>query len=104
MPALAQSRFFTRRRLLLWGLLLLLGLLQYRLWWGHGGMVQLDHGQEVLAKATAQNEAMKKRNTAIAADVADLAKGGVAIEARARRQLGMIHKGETFYLVVHPSN
>jgi cell division protein FtsB len=37
------------------------------------------------------------------AEVADLKAGGPAIEAYARYTLGMIKPGETFYLVVDPT-
>ena len=38
----------------------------------------------------------------LAAEVLDLKKGTVAIEERARTDLGMVGKGETFYQVVQP--
>ncbi|HEU0197341.1 MAG TPA: septum formation initiator family protein [Nevskiaceae bacterium] len=93
----------TRHGVLTLALLVLLGLLQYRLWWGDGGVVSLHAAQARLAHATARTDGMKKRNDTLSAYVSELAKGGSAIEARARTQLGMIHKGETFYLVVKPA-
>ncbi|HEX7381327.1 MAG TPA: cell division protein FtsB [Nevskiaceae bacterium] len=83
-------------------LAVLLALLQYRLWWGAGGLVSLHRAQGVLASEQARNATLRDRNASLSADVSDLAKGGPAIEARAREELGMIHQGETFYLIVHP--
>lgn len=92
----------TRYQLLALALGVLLGLLQYRLWWGAGGLIALHRAQVVLAAEQSHNETLRDRNASLSADVADLAKGGPAIEARAREELGMIHQGETFYLIVHP--
>lgn len=48
----------------------------------------------------AENSQLRERNQALAAEVADLKQGVDAIEERARRELGMIKKGETFYQVI----
>jgi cell division protein FtsB len=50
------------------------------------------------------NAELRKRNAVLDAVVADLRAGGPAIEAQARANLGMIRKGETFYLVVAPAS
>ena len=77
----------------------LLAGLQYRLWIADGGLAQTHKlGQEVEARAT-EVEELRARNAALEAEVADLKSGSAAIEARARESLGMIRKGETFYLV-----
>lgn len=88
------------RRLLGFALLVVLAILQGQLWFGNGGIIALQRTQGVLAHVTALNDSARKRNGVEAADVADLKKNGAAVEARARGELGMIHKGETFYLVV----
>lgn len=49
-----------------------------------------------------ENVQLKLRNTQLENEVADLKTGAAALEARARMSLGMIKKGETFYLVVEP--
>jgi cell division protein FtsB len=47
-----------------------------------------------------QNELLKKRNQALMQQVQGLKNNNEAVEARARHELGMIKKGETFYQVV----
>jgi len=81
-------------------LLTLLVALQYRLWLGAGGVVELRRIESQIAEQKAQNEALRARNRALAAEVRDLKNGLDAIEARARAQLGMIGADETFYRVI----
>lgn len=81
-------------------LLLLLALLQYRLWFGDGGVIDMQHMQQAVDAQQLQIEALKERNEALAAEVKDLKQGVAAIEERARSELGMIKKDETFYQVV----
>ena len=75
-------------------------LVQYQLWFGAGGIKQVFVMRNNLAKQSKQNDQIKKRNDQMQADTTDLKKGGQAIEERARNELGMIKKGETFYQVV----
>ena len=49
-----------------------------------------------------QNARLRERNRTLAAEVQDLKKGTTAIEERARSDLGMVGKSETFYQVVSP--
>lgn len=51
----------------------------------------------------AQNEALRERNAALEAEVLNLKTGRAAAEERARTDLGMIGKSETFYQVVPAS-
>lgn len=81
-------------------LLALLAWLQYRLWFGAGGTRQVAALQERVDQQRRQNEGLRDRNAALAAEVADLKSGEAAIEERARSELGMIKPGETFYRVV----
>jgi len=46
------------------------------------------------------NQELEKRNDILQVEVVDLKNGVEAIEERARSKLGMIGKGETFYLIV----
>lgn len=81
-------------------LLALLVLLQYRLWLGEGGMREVGRLRAEIATQRQENESLRERNRTLAAEVQDLKKGTVAIEERARTDLGMIGKTETFYQVV----
>jgi cell division protein FtsB len=87
-------------KLLAAGLLALLLLLQYRLWLGEGGTREVARLREEISAQRAENEQLKVRNRTLAAEVQDLKKGTTAIEERARTDLGMVGKGETFYQVV----
>jgi cell division protein FtsB len=83
-------------------LVLLIGL-QLKLWVGDGGMREVRVLHQHVAEQRQQNEQLKQRNQALAADVDDLKHGDQAVEARARSELGLIRPGETFYQVVEPA-
>lgn len=80
----------------------LLLLLQYDLWIAGNGVRQMQQLQREIATQRRADHKMRKRNDALEAEVKDLKTGLGAVEALARRELGMIGKGETFYQVVHP--
>jgi cell division protein FtsB len=90
-------------KLLAAALVVLLVLLQYRLWLGEGGMREVRRLHAEIEAQRDENQQLKERNRTLAAEVLDLKKGTVAIEERARTDLGMVGKGETFYQVVPPS-
>jgi cell division protein FtsB len=82
------------------GLLTLGVVLQIRLWSGSGGMPEVWRLQARMAEQRAENDALAKRNGALAADVADLKDGREAVEERARAELGMVRPDEVFYQVI----
>jgi cell division protein FtsB len=84
------------------GLVLLLALLQYRLWLSEDGMREVRRLRADITEQRKENAALRERNRTLAAEVQDLKKGTTAIEERARTDLGMIGKSETFYQVVTP--
>lgn len=81
-------------------ILLLIAHLQYRLWFGDGGILQIRHYQARLDELSRQVQQKKERNEALYGEVLDLRKGREAIEERARHELGMIRENETFFQVV----
>lgn len=83
-------------------LLALLLLLQYRLWLSENGFRESLHLRAAVAAQQAENAALERRNRELAAEVMDLRSGSAALEERARNDLGMIGKAETFYQVVPP--
>ena len=87
-------------RIVLVVLVALLAWLQYRLWCGNGGNHEVAALQGQVEQQARQNDGLRERNAALAAEVADLKSGEAAIEERARAELGMIKPGETFYRVV----
>lgn len=105
MAAAARGRTLRRPNMLRLGLILalasLLLLLQYGLWIAADGLRQTQELRHAIAAQRSANVAMEKRNHALEAEVADLKTGLGAVESLARRELGMIGKGETFYQVVH---
>ncbi len=82
------------------GLLLLLGLLQYRLWVGEGSLEELHALRAQIDAYRAELERLEARNLALAAEVENLRTGLQAIEDRARSELGMIQRGEVFLQVI----
>ena len=81
-------------------LLVLLGWLQYRLWFGNGGEREVAQLRTQVQQQEHDNTGLQQRNDALAAEVEDLKSGEAAVEERARNELGMIKPGETFYRVV----
>ncbi len=80
-------------------------LLQYRVWFSEDGVHEVARLNQAVATQQAENEALAERNKQLAAEVRDLKTGMEALEERARSDLGMIARNETFYQVVpaHPT-
>jgi cell division protein FtsB len=83
-------------------LVVLIVALQYPLWVGKGGWMRVRELERNLAQQNEQNARLKARNEAMDAEVRDLKEGYEAIEERARLELGMVKRDETFYQVVKP--
>ena len=79
---------------------LLLVLLQYRLWFGNGSMTEVHHLEEKISQVKKNNQKLKERNLSLTAEVYDLKQGQEAIEERARSEMGMIKYDETFYQII----
>lgn len=80
-------------------LAILLGWLQYRLWIGEGSMAQIQELKREIEKQQLENAHLRSRNQVLASEI-ELLKTGKSIEDRARRDMGMIYKDETFILIV----
>lgn len=74
--------------------------LQARLWFGEGSLRHVASLRKQVATLEQENAVQADRNRLMEADVADLKAGLDKIEEIARRDLGMIREGETFYLVL----
>lgn len=81
-------------------LLIFIGLLQYRLWFGDGNLRELHRMQNRVTELQQEGERRKQRNAVVEAEVNDLKRGTDAIEESARQNLGMIKEGEVFVQVV----
>lgn len=80
-------------------LTILLVLIQYPLWWGHGGWLHVHELKQQLERQQQKNLGLKLRNEQLAGEVRDLQNGVAAIEERARYELGMVKEGEIFVRV-----
>ena len=84
-------------RWLIGGLLGLLVLLQYRLWFAEGGLAEANRLQVQLAEAEAENAELTERNATLTQEVIALQGGTEAVEKNARENLGLIKEGEVYY-------
>ena len=81
-------------------LLTLIGLLQYRLWFGDGNILELHRLSDHIEELRREGAKRRERNAALEAEVMDLKQGTDAIEERARQDLGMIKEGEVFVQII----
>ena len=81
-------------RLVTFGLLLLLALVQAELWAGKGGRSYVVHLQSQLQAQQQANDAARLRNQRLAAEVSDLKEGLEMVEEKARSELGMVKPDE----------
>lgn len=80
-------------------LVLLLIVLQWQLWFGDSGLAKKAQIEEQLNIKKIENDKLEKRNNQIAREITGLKKGRQSVEEKAREELGMIGKGETFFFV-----
>jgi cell division protein FtsB len=86
-------------RLLVLALVLVLVLLQGRLWLSNDGLRKVWLLNSQVSERSEENRGLAARNAALEAEVLDLKQGLAAAEERARTDLGMIAEGETFFQV-----
>ncbi len=87
-------------RVLLAILLLILILLQFKMWFGEGGFSDVRRLEQRVEEQAEENETLVLRNRELQAEVEDLRQGLGAVEERARNELGLIKESEEFYQVV----
>ena len=88
-------------RVLSIALMVVLAGLQYRIWVGQGSLAEVWRLTQSIEAQSATNVMLGNRNQRLHAEVLDLKQGLEAIEERARRELGMIARDETFYQIVY---
>lgn len=81
-------------------LLLVLIALQVKMWFGEGGYRDVKRLAVRVEEQAKENEALAQRNRELQAEVEDLRQGLLAVEERARSELGMVKENEEFYQVV----
>lgn len=90
----------TPYRIMIFALLLTFSGLQYRLWVGQGSFAHVNDLRGQVDLRAAENDARRQRNDILKAETLDLKQGLEAVEDIARSELGLIKKGETFFLLV----
>ncbi len=91
-------------RLLIVLLILAFAGLQYRLWFGDGSLSEVVRLSKQLEQQKLKLIELEQRNRRLEAQVLDLQSGFDAYEEKARNDLGMIKRGETFYQLVTPAD
>lgn len=74
--------------------------MQGQLWLADDGYRKTRQLREAVARQRAENQALVERNANLEAEVINLKERREAAEERARTDLGMIGKTETFYQVI----
>jgi cell division protein FtsB len=74
--------------------------MQGQLWLADGGYRKTRDLRQAVALQREQNQALRDRNIALDAEVINLKQGKDAAEERARTDLGMIGRNETFFQVI----
>lgn len=83
-------------------LIILFAYLQYKLWVSDGNMKEMWALEERIEILIQKNSTLQRRNNALQAEVENLKTGQDVVEEKARRDLGLVGKDETFYQIVEP--
>ncbi len=90
-------------RLLYLALMVACVAIQYPLWWGEEGWARVTVLKQQLEAQEEKNKALLARNAAMDAEVHDLKTGTDALEDRARIEMRMIKKDETYVQILTPN-
>ena len=91
-----------KHQYIIWALVILLAISQYKLWFGDYGVLWLKHLRTELSEQKDENNRLIQRNEALNAELQELKTGQEALEERARSQLGLIKEGEIFIQETKP--
>lgn len=81
--------------------LIILGLvMQVKLWLSDDGYNKTRELRQAVSEQQQQNQVLEERNLVLNAEMLNLKHGREAAEERARTDLGMIGRKETFYQVI----
>ena len=86
-------------RLLLVVLAVLFFGLQYKAWFSDVGYLEVVRLSEEVESQKLKLNLLSRKNAGLASEVIIYKEGGEALESRARSDLGMVKKDETFYLI-----
>ena len=87
-------------RLFMLVLIFLLAIQQYHLWFGKNGLQDKHALIKEVAIIEASNAELTQRNQMMFSEIEDLKRGLESIEERARNELGLVKKEETFFRIV----
>jgi cell division protein FtsB len=85
-------------------LIVLFGYLQYKLWIAEGKIQDSWALEQRIETLRGENKQLTKRNNALQAEVVNLKSGHDVIEDKARRELGLVGKDETFFQYIEPDD
>lgn len=88
-----------RMKVLVASALIVLLWLQYGLWFGQSGHFTRERMHKQLTQQQQRVEVLQQRNQILLAEVVAMKGDQSVLEARARRDLGMVKTGEVFYLI-----
>ncbi|WP_238946883.1 septum formation initiator family protein [Seongchinamella unica] len=80
-------------------LLVLLVVLQYRLWIAEGSIAEQQRLKAQVEEFTRVNAELESRNAVLEREVLELQSGNAGVEQRAREQLILVREGEVFYQI-----
>ncbi len=83
-------------RVVLVGLVILLGLSQYQLWFGTGSISELQRLTDELEKQESENQRLASRNDELVSEINALKTDSEAIEELLRSRFGYVTEGGTF--------
>jgi len=81
-------------------LIILIALVQWVLWFGNDGIIDLWESRQNLQALRLENSELEHRNNELKAEVIDLQTGLQAVEERARSELGLVKQDETFIQII----
>ncbi|MCW8994528.1 MAG: cell division protein FtsB [Psychromonas sp.] len=91
-------------RLFMLLLVLLMGIVQYHLWFGKNGLQDKYALRKEVEMIERNNAKLKQRNQMMFSEIDSLKSGLEAVEERARNELGLIKEGETFFRIIPKEN
>lgn len=87
-------------RSLIVSLLLLFGILQYKLWVSSNGVAQTINLNRAISAQQQANERLSQRNQRLLGQINELQRGKASVVDLARNELGMVRPHETYYQFV----
>jgi cell division protein FtsB len=76
--------------------------LQYQLWFDESGIRSSIQMQNQIEEQKELNAALDARNQVLSEEIVAIKSGMGSIEAKARKELGMVKENETYFIVVKP--